>query len=383
MNECVITGVGIVSAIGVGKEKFWESVVNNRSGIQDSTFLDLSKYNCKKVAEVKEIVDKSDRGYKFLKTAVEEAISDAKLFPSDISKQKVKVIIGSAHGSLIDWENWYRKETEKFFAIEELGFRLNKEFNINSLPLCVSTACTSSAIALGLGLNMIREELADVVIVAGVDVLTEFVFAGFHSLRALSSTFCRPFDKTRDGLVLGEGAAAVVLENYDHAKKRNVEIYCKLQGFATTSDAKNFTAPDFGADGIYRCVVNALSDAKVEPKDVSYINAHGTGTLYNDKAECVAYKKVFQQYMSSIPISSIKSMVGHTSGACGVIEAVLCCLCIKHSFVPATFGLQTPEEEFSYFNFVSVYGREQEVKFVVSTNLAFGGSNACVVFGKK
>ena len=382
MNECVITGVGVVSAIGIGKEKFWESVVNNKSGIRDVSLFDLSKYNCKKAAEVKEIVDKNDRAYKFLETAVEEVISDAKLFLSDIYKQKVKVVIGSAHGSLIDWERWYRKETEKFFSIEDLAFRLSKKFSINSLPLCISTACTSSTIALGLGLNMVREGLADVIIVAGVDVLTEFIFAGFHSLRALSSTFCRPFDKNRDGLILGEAAAAVVLESYEHAKKRNADIYCKLKGFATTSDAKNFTAPDFGGEGIYRCINNALLDAKVEPKDVSYINAHGTGTLYNDKAECIAYKKLFQQYIPSIPISSIKSIVGHTSGACGIVESVVCSLCIKYNFVPATFGFQSPEEEFADFNFVSVCGRKQEVKFIVSTNLAFGGNNACVVFGK-
>lgn len=378
MGKTVITGIGVITSAGIGKEKFINAVKNTKSCIHDVSLFDTSKYYCKQAGEVKDICGHKNRAYNFLKICIEEAINDANLQTADLLN--TKLIIGTAHGPLSDWQLWIDK-TEKIECLtpEQLTENVAKSFGIKNY-LTVSTACTSSTIALLLGLQDINKNEQNIVIVAGVDVLTEFIFAGFTSLRALTHSVCKPFDKFRDGLVLGEGAGCVILEDYKHAKNRNAKIYCELASVATTSDAKHFTAPSFTGEGLYRCMKQALEEAQINISEISYINAHGTGTIYNDRTECIAIKKLFGEYAYKIPISSIKSIIGHTSGACGVIEVCLCAICIKEGFIPATLNFSQPEEEFN-FNFVQKTIKSN-VSVVLSTNLAFGGSNASCVFRK-
>jgi len=381
MNRAVITGIGLVTSAGIGKEFFFNSVQEGETGVSKITLFDTSKYFCKEAGEIKDISDTKDRAYTFLKKATDEALIDANIERISLTDKNTTLFIGTTHGSLIGWENWYRKISESdscFLPVENLSIRCQRDLGLRNKGLIISTACTSSTIALGLGLLAIRNNKADISIVGGVDVLNEFVFAGFHSLRALTTTCCKPFDKSRDGLVLGEGAGVVVIERLDHAKKRNAKIYCELKGFSTCSDARHFTAPDFAGEGIYRCIKEALEDADVKVEEVSYINAHGTGTEHNDRAECIAIKKLFGKYAFTIPVSSTKPIVGHTSGACGVIEAALCALCIERCFIPPTINFEFPEKDFP-FDFVPRKGRKKLLDVAVSINVAFGGSNACIV----
>jgi len=381
MNKAVVTGIGLVTSAGIGKESFFNSIQEGKSGISKITLFDTSRYFCKEAGQVKDITDTSDRAYTFLKKATDEALIDADIEKTSLANGNAKLFTGTTHGSLIDWENWYRKidpPDSWGLALEDLSIRCQRALGLKNRGLTISTACTSSTIALGLGLLAIRNNKADISIVGGVDVLNEFIFAGFHSLRALTTTCCKPFDKSRDGLILGEGAAVLVIENLDYAKKRNAKIYCELKGFSACSDARHFTAPDLTGEGIYRCIKNGLQDADVKVEEVSYINAHGTGTELNDRAECIAIKKLFGKYAFSVPVSSTKPILGHTSGACGVIEAALCALCIERCFIPPTINFEFPEKDFP-FDFVPRKGRKKFLDVAISTNAAFGGNNACIV----
>lgn len=381
MNRAVITGIGLVTSAGIGKESFFNSIQEGKGGVSKITLFDTSRYFCKVAGEIKDISGTKDRAYTFLKKAIDEALIDANIEKISLTHKNTSLFIGTAHGSLIGWENWYRRIDESdsyFLPLENLSLRCQRDLGLKNNGLTISTACTSSTVALGLGLLAIRNNKADISIVAGVDVLNEFVFAGFHSLRALTTTCCKPFDKNRDGLVLGEGAGAVFIENLHHAKERNAKIYCELKGFSTCSDARHFTAPDFAGEGIYRCIKDALKDADVKVEEVSYINAHGTGTEHNDRAECIAIKKLFGKYAFTLPVSSIKPILGHTSGACGVIEAALCALCIERCFIPPTVNFEFPEKDFP-FDFVPGKGRKKFLDVAISTNAAFGGNNACIV----
>lgn len=377
MSKAVITGIGLVTAAGFGKESFFKAIKEGKSCVSEPTLFDVSKYYCKQAGEVKEIEGKKNRMYYMLKFALDEALKDAGLSKEDLLTTSTELIVGTAHGPLSDWEHWMdTKEEVEFLALEDPVDRISKEIDIKNYKV-VSTACTSSTIAAGIGLINIRNQKVNIVIVGGVDVLTEFVFAGFVSLRGLTHSVCRPFDRFRDGLVLGEGAGVIILENIMHAQKRNAKVYCELAGFSATSDAEHFTAPSFIGEGLYRAMKNALEDASLTPQDISYINTHGTGTIQNDRAECYAIKKLFNEYAYKIPISSIKPIIGHTSGACGVIEIALCSLCIKENFIPANLNFENPEKGFE-FNFVST-GYEEKISSIISVNLAFGGNNACCI----
>jgi len=384
MERAVITGIGITTCVGKGKGSFWKNVIEGKSGISEVTLFDTSRYRTKFGGEIKD-VNTPYRAWELLFTACKEAVWDSEI---DLKEKRVGIIIGTAHGELTVWEDYYdaicnqdKTKAERFsdhFPIWMLANRLSKELEVKGLTITISTACTASTIACGMALNKIRKKEVDVVIVGGVDVLSEFVFAGFDSLRALSPTVCRPFDKKRDGLVLGEGSCVLIIESLTHAMKRDAKTYTEIVGFGTYNDAVHLTAPDRSGRGATLSLNAALKDAKIKPEDISYINAHGTGTLYNDRMECVAIKKVFGEYAYKIPINSIKSVIGHTSGASGAIEIALCALCIQHNAIPPTLNFQESMPDFE-FDFVPDRFREIKVKIALSMNSAFGGSNACII----
>ncbi|MBU0701894.1 beta-ketoacyl-[acyl-carrier-protein] synthase family protein [bacterium] len=389
MERAVITGIGLITCVGKGKEIFWKSIMEGKSSISEVTLFDTSKYRNRLGGEIKGIDPEiQDRAWYLLSSAAKEAVSDAGIELKEVKEGRVQIIVGTAHGELIMWGNYYdalrendevkAEELCHYFSPWTLSKRLSQDFGIKSLTITTSTACTASTIALGLALNKIRRREADVVIVGGVDVLSEFIFAGFDSLRALTLSVCKPFDKKRDGLILGEGSGVLIIEGISHALKRNAKVYAELAGFGTYSDAVHLTAPDRRGRGATLSLSAALKDAQVKPEDISYINAHGTGTIYNDRMECVAIKKIFEEYAYKIPISSIKPVIGHTSGASGVIEAALCALCIQDNVVPPTINFEEPMLDFE-FDFVPGKYRETLVTITASMNSAFGGSNACVV----
>jgi len=389
MERAVITGIGIVTCAGMNKKLFWKNVREGKSGISEVTLFDTSKYRTRFGGEIKEVEQNiQDRAWCFLSSAAKEAVSDAKIDFKKVRGRELQIIIGTAHGELKMWSDYYHalcnhdnSKAENLcssFPPWTLSERLSQYFGIQALTMTIVSACTASTIALGMALNKIRREEADVIVVGGVDVLSEFIFAGFNSLRALSPSVCKPFDKKRDGLILGEGSGILIVESLNHALKRKAKIYAELAGFGTYSDAVHLTAPDRRARGATLSLNAALRDAQVKPENISYINAHGTGTNYNDRMECVAIKKVFGDYAYKIPISSIKPIIGHTSGAAGIIETALCTLCIQENLIPPTINFREPMSDFE-FDFVPGESRKTSIAATVSMNSAFGGSNACLV----
>lgn len=380
MNKVVITGLGTVTAIGNNVEEFFDNIVKQKDGISLVSLFDMSKYYCKLGGEIKdnEMVGSEDRLEFFVKKAVREALGNAHLSNNDLLEKRTKLFFGTAHGSLGNWEKSFRREGRIPKRFED---SVKNACGVNIPIKIFSTACTSSALALGFGMDAIRRGDIDIAIIVGADELTEFIFGGFTALKALTHTQCKPFDDKRDGLILGEGVGVLILENMSSAMSRKANVYSELAGSCANADAKNFTAPDFVGEGMSICIDEALKDAKESIQSVDYINAHGTGTKHNDRAECFAFKKCFGNKMDTTPISSIKSYIGHTSGACGAIEAVLSALCIKNDFIPATLNLTENERDFK-FDFVKGQGRKKNLKVVISTNSGFGGNNSCAVFRK-
>lgn len=379
MTIPLITGLGILTCLGDSTETFWESMIQGRSGINKIDRFDMSRYYADSAGTVRSFAAQTDRARLFVRHAALQALNDAKIDNSDLARSRAKIFVGSAHGDLNGWMAFLDgTSTDSRFPISGLADELNKSLPVPLHAEFISTACTSSTIALGIAKQGIESDETDIAIVCGVDVVSEFILAGFCSLRAISKNGCKPFDMNRDGLTLGEGAGCVVLESRSHAEKRGcARAYGSLAGFGASSDAVHLTAPDRVASGAVSSLRKALKEAAVVPEQVDYINAHGTGTRYNDQMECVAIKKVFGDHAAKIHVNSIKSAIGHTSGACGVIEAVLLCLSMRHDFIPGTCNLKAPMPGFSFL-FVKE-GMPFSANVAVSMNSAFGGNNACIV----
>ena len=375
----LITGLGILTCIGDSPDTFWESMVQGRCGIKKIDLFDTSRYYSDSAGTIPAFSAQTNRARVFVRHAALQALMDAKIDNSDLSGSRAKIFIGSAHGDLNGWMAFLDgTSTDNRFSITCLADELAKALTVSLPAEFISTACTSSTIALGIAKQSIENGETDIAIVCGVDVVSEFILAGFCSLRAISKSVCKPFDKDRDGLMLGEGAGCVILESRSHVEKRGfARSYGSLAGFGASSDAVHLTAPDRVASGAVSCIRKALKEADVVPEQVDYINAHGTGTRYNDQMECVAIKKIFGDHATKIPVNSIKSAIGHTSGACGVIEAVLLCLSMRHNFIPGTCNLEVPMPGFSFL-FVKK-GMPFSATVAVSMNSAFGGNNACIV----
>lgn len=383
MRRVVVTGMGLVTCVGVGKSSFLKAIENSKSGLSHITLFDTDRYRSHVGGEVRDItIHENNRARTFLRYALEDALRDAGL-SQPISH--IDLFIGTTHGSLDLWERYYDTQFVSDGGMEFPLWRLAEDIDLPAEDIkiqTISTACTSSTIAAGMALWCIRSGKSDVAIVCGVDVLSSFIFAGFDSLRALTPTLCRPFDRKRDGLVLGEGAGVLVMEDLRYAIKRGVDIYGELAGFSISSDARNITAPDPAGKGATTAIKNALKDGRTDYSDIDYINLHGTGTIHNDRMECMAMRSVFGDIISQLPVSSIKPVIGHTSGATGVIEAALCLLSIKYGIVPATLNHVEPELDFKDFDFVPGQARQAEIRSALSINSAFGGSNAVLLFKK-
>ena len=390
MSEVLITGIGVVTSLGWGKDSFVDGLQRGLSGISKVTKFDTTKYRMSQAGEIKLDCQGIPLGINslsaFLKYSLNEAIVDSGLDTTSLNKINTQIFVGTAHGALSLWEDCYKailnkeaynnKKALDEFPIWNIGKQVNTFLNTDLSWTTVSTACTSSTIALGLAYHAIKSGLIQNAIVIGVDELTEFIFAGFNSLRALTITKCRPFDKNRDGLVLGEGAAVLILESNASKKLNKKPAYATISGYAANSDAFHLTAPDPKGIGASLCISKVLEESHLDIQEISYINAHGTGTVYNDNMETIAYRRILKDYASSIPISSIKAHIGHTSGASGLIEVALCALSIQNSFIAPTLDFESAESS-CQLNLISktIY---KDVNATLSFNAAFGGNNACV-----
>lgn len=407
-NRVVITGMGAVTPIGNDVNSFWNNVKEGTCGIDVIKSFDVSDYKCKLAAEVKDFdasvaIDKRearkmDKYCQYAMVAADEAIKNSGLDLETIDRERLAVIVGSGIGGLSTIEQEHAKLTEKGpnrvspFLIPMIISNIaagNIAIKYGAKGMCTSvvTACATGTNAIGDAFHLIQDGRADMVIAGGAEgSITPLAVAGFASLTALSKSedplrASIPFDKERDGFIMGEGAGIVILESLEHAQKRNAKIYAEMKGYGATCDAYHITSPSPDGEGAARAMVMALKDGDVKPEEVSYINAHGTSTPYNDKFETIAIKSAFGEYAYKIPVSSTKSMTGHLLGAAGAIEAIVCAKALEDGFVPATIGYKVPDEDCD-LDCVPNVGRNEELKYAMSNSLGFGGHNATILLKK-
>lgn len=411
MRRVVITGVGAVTPIGNNVKDFWENLISGKSGIDFIKSFDPDQYglSVKIAAEVKNLnaeayMDKKEAQklsdfIKFAYVASYEAIQDSGLLESNINKERVGVIIGTGIGGLKDIEEQNQVIREKgakrvspFFIPYGIANMASGviaiRYGFKGPNYCVVSACATGNHSIGDAFRMIQRGDVDVMIAGGSEsAITPLGVGGFASMKALSTRndepqkASRPFDKDRDGFVMGEGSGVLVLEEYEHAKSRGAKIYAELKGYAATDDAFHITAPCSDGEGAYRCMMLALEDASLRPEDIDYINAHGTSTPLNDKIETLAIKRVFKDHAYKLKISSNKSMIGHLLGAASAVEAVACVKTIETGIIPPTINLENPDPECD-LDYVPNVAIKKEVKNVLSNSFGFGGTNACIILGK-
>ncbi|WP_129597294.1 beta-ketoacyl-ACP synthase II [Anaerophilus nitritogenes] len=408
-RRVVITGLGPITPIGIGKEEFFKGLREGKNGVGKITKFDTEKYTTQIAAEVKnfeptDYIDKKEakRMDKFTQYAVAAsrlAIEDSKLDLEKIDKNRFGVVVGSGIGGIETFEKEHEKLLQKgpgrvspFFIpmmISNIGAgQISITFGAKGPNTTVVTACATSTNAVGDAFKIIQRGDADIMITGGAEAsITPLAVAGFASMKALSTRndepekASRPFDQDRDGFVMGEGAGILILEELEHAINRDAHIYAEVVGYGMSGDAYHITAPAPEGEGAKRSMENAIKDAKILPKDVDYINAHGTSTYYNDKFETMAIKSLFKEHAYKLAVSSTKSMTGHLLGAAGGVEAIACIMALTQNFIPPTMNYTTKDEECD-LDYVPNQGREANVEYALSNSLGFGGHNASILFKK-
>lgn len=405
-RRVVVTGLGAITPLGKDVNSFWDGVKAGKCGIDFITLLDTSNHKVKVAGEVKDFKvedymdrresKKHDRYSQFAMVAADEAMKDSGIDLNEIDKDRFGVLVSSGIGGLGTIEKEYRKMIEKDtikvspylipMMIENMaGGNIAIKYGAKGPCLTVVTACATGTNSIGEAFEMIKADRADVIITGGSESsMTEVGIAGFNALTALSISedpkkASLPFDKNRGGFVLGEGAGVLILEELNHALSRKAKIYGEVVGYGTTCDAYHMTQPDY--EGPSKAMEIAIKEAKITSEEVSYINAHGTGTLFNDKTETKAIKKVFGNHAYNIPVSSTKSMTGHMLGAAGAVEGIVCLKALQEGIIPPTIGLENPDEECD-LDYVPNKLREGNLKYAMSNSLGFGGHNGTLLFKK-
>lgn len=407
-RRVVVTGMGMVSPVGLTVAESWRNILNGVSGVGPVTDFDVTDYPTKIWAKVKNLdveafvpakdARKMDPFTQYGMVAAVEAMQDAGLPMEDEALQRrAGVAVGAGIGGIQTITNNQERlmqggprKVSPFFVpagiINMLAGQISIQHHLKGPNIAVVTACTSGTHNIGLAGRMIAYGDADVMVCGGAEMTnTPLCLAGFSAVRSLSKRndepekASRPWDKDRDGFVMGEGAGILVLEEYEHAKARNAKIYAELVGFGMSGDAYHITAPDEDADGAARCLQAALDDAGVSGDVVDYINAHGTSTSLNDINEAKAIKRVFGEHAYEMAVSSTKSMTGHLLGAAGAIEAIFTILAIQDQIAPPTINLDNPDEGCD-LNFVPHVPQKRTIEYALSNSLGFGGTNGCVLF---
>lgn len=407
-RRVVITGLGTVNPLGNSVRESWEQVRKNACGIGPITQFDTTDFAVKLAGEVKNLdteallgkkeVRRMDRFVQLAMIAAKEAFEDSALEMENEDTSRCGVLVSSGIGGLGTIESEHTKGLEKGFsrispffipmAISNMAAgQIAIKYGLHGLCSCVVTACAGSNNAIGDAFHYIRDGYAEIMLSGGSEsCVTELGIGGFSALKALNTTedvsrASIPFDKERNGFVLGEGAGILVLEEYEHALARGAEIYAEIAGYGASCDAYHITAPS--PDGEYgaACMTAALKDAGMAPEDIDYINAHGTATHMNDSCETRVIRKAFGAYADKLMVSSTKSMTGHLLGGAGAVEAVFTTLAVKEDFVPATVNYRVPDEECD-LDVVPNQGRETRVRAAISNALGFGGHNASILIKK-
>jgi 3-oxoacyl-[acyl-carrier-protein] synthase II len=397
-KRVTITGVGIFCSIGKNAEEFTRSLREGKSGIGPLTLFDTSKYPSKIGAEIRDYrpeelfekreLKKLSRTDQFALIASDEAVRGSGI--DSYSREEVGVCLGAGAGGMSGAEVYHREVLLKGksrpslllpFIPSYTASRISERFGFSGPKATITTACSSSATSIGHGADLIRSGKAKAVLCGGSDALSELTFGGFNSLKAMDPYPCKPFDRQRSGMSLGEGAAILILESLEEAVSRGAKIYAEFLGYGIGGEAYHITAPEPTGSIEARIMKEAIEESKLSSGEVDYINAHGTGTPLNDRVETLAIKNVFGEKAYSIPVSSIKSMVGHCLGSAGAIEAAASILSMVHGFIPATLNHQEGDEDCD-LDYVPGKAREKRVGTVLSNSFAFGGNCTTLVFGK-
>jgi 3-oxoacyl-[acyl-carrier-protein] synthase II len=407
-KRVVITGMGAITPIGNDVASFWDSSKEGRHGIDYIKSFDTTNQKVKIAAEVKnfkpeDYIDKKeskrmDRFCQLGMAAAHQAVEQSGLDLEAINRERMGVLVGSGIGGLGTIEKEYEKLLQKgpsrvspmlipMIITNMASGNIAIRYGARGICTNVVTACATGTNAIGDSFRFIQAGLADIMIAGGAEgSITPLGLAGFASLTALSNSndldrASIPFDKERDGFVMGEGAGVLILETLEHAQKRGAKILAEIVGYGTTCDAYHMTAPDPKGDGGARAMTLAIEEAGISPSEVSYINAHGTSTPYNDRTETLAIKTALGEHAYNVPISSTKSMTGHLLGAAGAVEAIACIKALQEDFIPPTAGYRVRDEECD-LDYVPNFGRKAEVNYTLSNSLGFGGHNASILIKK-
>ena len=409
--QVAVTGIGVITSVGIGVDPFWDALVEGKSGIGPVTRFDADGYTSQVASEVNEFdsaeymdpkeARRNDRYTQFAMGASRLAVDDSGIDLDSCDLSRVGVLVGSGIGGMETIERQVGTMLERGprkvspFMIPSLianiaGGVIAIEYGARGPNFGVVSACATGTHAIGESLRIMTNGEADVMLAGGSEAaITRIGFAGFCSMKAMSTSFnddpsraSRPFDKNRDGFVMGEGAGVLVLETMERALDRGARIYAELAGYAATCDAFHITSPDVEAVALTECMNGALRNASLKPSDVDYLNAHGTSTPYNDKSETQAIKNVFAEHaMDNLLVSSTKSMTGHLLGAAGAIEAAACCKALQTGIVPPTINYEEPDPECD-LDYVPNQARNIPIEIAMSNNSGFGGHNASLIFRK-
>lgn len=399
MNKrVVITGLGVISSIGIGSNEFWDSLLMGKSGISPVTAFDTTSHFTHNGGEVKnfeperfiskELLTYMNRATQMGVAAAKLAVNDAALIPQYLSSLRV----GVSHGTTLGAAQAIESVDDLLVSKQVVGGALfyqmpphtapaaiAREFTCSGPHFMVSTACAAGNYAIAYAYDQIKLNRADIMLAGASDGISRIEYTGFNQFSAVAPERCQPFDKNRKGMMLAEGAGMLVLESLESAVKRKAPIYAEIAGYGLSCDAHHMTNASVG--GITECMRKAMREASIHIEDVDYISAHGTGTIANDRAECAAIKEVFGSLYKKIPVSSIKSMLGHTMGAASALEAIACALAITNDIIPPTINYETPDPECD-IDCVPNQARKHTVRIALNNSYAFGGNNASLVLNK-
>jgi len=408
-RRVVITGLGLITPLGQGKDALWEGLTLPRRVIGPITRFDASGYSTRIAAEVKDFdptqfMERKDarRAARFIQFAIaatQLALEDAQLAITDANREQIGVLIGSGIGG-IDYMDSQVRLLDRYgpdrispflpamMIADMASGMVSIHFGIKGPNLCAVTACSTGADAIGLATRLIQYGDAEVMLAGGTEAAIEPIgLAGFCAARAMSTRnddpehASRPFDAERDGFVMGEGAGVLVLESLEHAQARGARIYAEVLGYGMTADAYHITQPDPDGDGALRAMRKAIQDAGLQPTDIDYINAHGTSTRYNDAKETLAIKRLFGEHAYRVPVSSTKSVTGHLLGAAGAVETAICVLALQHQIIPPTINYEYPDPECD-LDYVPNQARSAHLRYVMTNSFGFGGHNSVLVLGR-
>lgn len=402
MRRVVVTGIGVISPVGTGRDAFWSALLAGKSGIGPVTAFDSTNYAAHVGGEVRDFdatchikkrgSEQAGRASQMAIGAARLAIEDSGLSLDSIPPRRIGVSMGTTSGEplFVEHYNDARKESGEdavdpqwmaLYPCHVISTHVANEFDVRGPSMTIPTACAAGNYAIGYGYDLIRTRRADVMLAGGADAFSRIPYMGFARLGAIAPERCQPFDKNRKGMVPGEGSGMLVLEPLDAALARGAHVYAEILGYGVSCDAHHMTAAHPQADGAIRAMTAAMKDSGVGVGDIDYISAHGTGTPTNDRIESLAVRTLFGERAPGVPMSSIKSMLGHTMGAASAIEAAACALALDTGWIPPTINHEEPDPECG-LDIVPNQARQTNPKIVLNNAYAFGGNNASLCLGR-